>query len=363
MKRKVLHVSAGGLSTGGVGSVIFSIVKELYAQIDFHCVVFEREYDQEKDFENYGKLHRIKCYPKNGKRNYLELLQRPFRLYFGIRRICKKEKFDVIHCHNQRDAWICLWAAKNSGVPIRIAHSHVTNSPRKRSMIEQVYKNLSPIILSKVSTFRIGCSDLACEQLFGKANYLVVPNSIDTERFNVNKRIETTSVNFVHVGRFNYAKNQEFVIDTFFEVSKSIENARLFIVGYGEKKETEQIADQIRKYNLSERAKMIRGDIVDVADIYAMSDYMIFPSRFEGFGIALLEAQAMNIRCYVSENIQREADVGLLTFLNLSDGPKKWADRIIADMKNGVLKTIDYEKMSKYSNKKVCQIYFDIYNS
>ena len=92
MKRKVLHVSAGGLSTGGVGSVIFSIVKELYAQIDFHCVVFEREYDQEKDFENYGKLHRIKCYPKNGKRNYLELLQRPFRLYFGIRRICKKEK-------------------------------------------------------------------------------------------------------------------------------------------------------------------------------------------------------------------------------------------------------------------------------
>ena len=30
MKRKVLHISCGGLGSGGVSSVIFSIVKELH---------------------------------------------------------------------------------------------------------------------------------------------------------------------------------------------------------------------------------------------------------------------------------------------------------------------------------------------
>ena len=43
MKRKVLHISCGGLGSGGVSSVIFSIVKELHNRFDFECIVFKKE--------------------------------------------------------------------------------------------------------------------------------------------------------------------------------------------------------------------------------------------------------------------------------------------------------------------------------
>ena len=42
MKKKVLHISCGGLGYGGVSSVIFSIVEKLYSRFDFECIVFKK---------------------------------------------------------------------------------------------------------------------------------------------------------------------------------------------------------------------------------------------------------------------------------------------------------------------------------
>ena len=60
--KKVLHVSYGGIGSGGVGSVILSIAQNLHNEYDFHCVVFRKPANKEKLFEQYGKLHRINCY-------------------------------------------------------------------------------------------------------------------------------------------------------------------------------------------------------------------------------------------------------------------------------------------------------------
>jgi hypothetical protein len=70
----------------------------------------------------------------------------------------------------------------------------------------------------------------------------------------------------------------------------------------------------------------------------------------------------MRIACYVSERITKEADVGLLTFLNLSDGPQQWAERIVADIQNGTDRSLDFEKLSQYSNESISKRYASIYN-
>lgn len=362
LKKRVMHVSAGGLNPGGVGSVIFSIVKSLYKEFDFYCIVFSRESDQEKEFEKYGKIHRINCYPRKGKRDYLELITRPLKLYFGIRKICKSEKIDVIHCHNQRDEWICLLAAKHAKVPVRIAHSHVTSSPKKISALEKVYKSISPAMLRRVATKKVGCSKLACEQLYRDNNFEVVPNSINIEKFSSKNRIEHDEINFIHVGRFNYAKNQEFVLETFAELCKRMKNIHLYLVGYGEEKDTERLVNLIDGLNIKRYAEIVPGDKVDVLEYYAKSDYMIFPARFEGFGIVLLEAQAFDIKCYVSENIQPEVDLGLLKFLELSQGARVWADYIVQDIITGCKKKCNYEKLLNYSNENISKSYKDLYS-
>ncbi len=362
MKKKVLHVSAGGLNPGGVGSVVFLIVESLSSDFEFDCVVFNRVSDREEDFKKYGKLHRIKCYPKKGKRDYLELLTRPFKLYFGIRKICKEQGYDVIHCHNQRDEWICLLAAKHAGVPIRIAHSHVANSSKKKSFVEKFYKDLSPKMLKKTATVNIGCSKCACEDFFLHDRYVVVPNAVDLNKYAYEKRCKIKQMHFIHVGRYTYSKNQEFVIETFAEICKTFKDAHLYLVGYGEPFEVQRLAMLIDTLGVQQNVEMVPGDTADISQYYAKSNYMIFPSRFEGFGIVLIEAQAMGIDCYVSENIQQEADVGLLTFLQLSDGPKKWAERIVDDIQNGTRKSLDFEKLSIYSNEVISKRYAAIYS-
>ena len=362
MKKRVLHVSPGGLPPGGVGSVVLSIAKQLHTEFDFHFVVFNREHEYEKNFEQYGTMHRISCYPKKGKRSYLELFLRPFKLYFGIKSICKKQSFDVIHCHNQHDCVPCLLAAKHLKIPVRISHAHVGNDQRKRFLPEKIFKKILLKQIKKVSTLRIACSQNAGDLLFGKESFVLVPNGIDLMRFCRSENRVSTAYSFVHIGRYTYAKNQEFVLETFALLFQKLDFVHLYLVGYGDSIEVERLTTLINKLGIEQRVEMIPGDKIDVVNFYDAADYMIFPSRFEGFPVTLMEAQAMGIQCYVSENITHEVDVGLLTFLNLAEGPKAWAERIFSDIQNGTKKVLDTDKLLKYSNEYICRQYSDIYN-
>lgn len=360
--KKILHVSAGGLNTGGVASVILGLTSELKEQFEFSCVVFNKRGEHEEEFMKYGKLHRINCYPVSGKREYGELILRPLKLYFGIRKICKSEKYDVIHCHNQRDAWICLMAAKHSKVPTRIVHAHVGKSLKKKSIIEKIYKDLSPIMLKKVATVKIGCSKEAGELLYGNNDFSIIHNSINIDKFLTKEKIQHKTINFIHVGRFNYAKNQEFVIETYANICKKLTNTYLYLVGYGEQSDEKRINELIDIYGIREYVKVVPGNKIEVLDIYAKSDYMIFPSRFEGFPLTLIEAQATHIQCYVSENIGKEVNFGLLKYLNLKDGADKWAEQIIYDIENDIKMKLDNNLIAKYDDKNIAAKYAQIYN-
>ena len=361
MKKKVLHVSSGGLNRGGVASVVFSIVESLESDFDFDCVVFNRKSDLEEEFEKHGTIHRIHCYPKKGKRDYVELLLRPIKLYFGIRKICKENAYDVIHCHNQHDCVPCLMAAKHLKVPIRISHAHVGSDTRRRSGLEKIGKKMFIKKINKVATHKVACAAEAGRLLFDNADSLHIPNGVNLQRFTKKENEVKQATIFVHVGRFNYAKNQEFLLETFAEISRMIPDAYLYLVGYGETATVAQIKQQIRTLKIEDKVVIIPGDQVDIVDYYAKADYMIFPSRFEGFPVTLIEAQAMGIRCYVSERVTTDADMGLSSFHNLSDGPQKWAEFIVSDIQNGPKLTLNQEKLSQYSNAAVCAKYAAVY--
>ena len=362
MKKKVLHVSSGGLSPGGVASVIFSIVETLNDEFDFDCVVFNKKSDLEDKYLKFGRLHRINCYPQKGKRDYKELILRATKLYFGIKKVCKLTEYDVIHCHNQHDAWPCLLAAKHCGVPLRISHAHVGTDNRKRFFVEKIIKKLSIRSLNKYANIRIACSKGAGNLLFGTHEFRTIYNSIDLNRFSRSIVTKSSSLRFVHVGRYTYAKNQEFVLRAFACICKTLNDSHLDLVGYGEQHEVDRLSRLIKELKIEDKVDMISGDKVDIKEYYEKANYMIFPSYFEGFGIVLLEAQAMGINCFVSEHIQQEADVGLLTFMNLSDGPEKWAEDIIKYINSNMPKSLDYSKLLEFGSENIAKQYANIYN-
>lgn len=360
MKEKVLHVSCGGLGYGGVSAVIFSIVESLYDQIDFDCVVFKKHCKREELFLKYGRLFRIAAY-NNGRRNYLELLFRPIKMYFGIFKICKNGKYQAIHCHNNMDEGICLLAAKHAGVPVRIAHSHNTPSPKKKSGIVRIYEAVNRKLMLHSATDKIGCSDAACSTFYGKTDYKVIYNAVDFKKYNTSKRIQHDIPTFIHVGRYTFQKNQEFTIRVFSVIHSNIPDSQLLLVGYGEDKD--KLERLVYELHLENAVKLVPGDRVDVSEMYSTSDYMLFPSNYEGFGIVLIEAQAMGIPCFVSEAIQKEADVGLLHYIPLENGAEAWAKTILKCIKEGISVDNDAiaKRLSRYSKDAISKQYASLY--
>ena len=364
-KLSVLQIPFGGFGNGGVSSVILSIIENLHTRFDFTCLVFDEVGTREKIAARYARLYRIRgCYAPHAWYKWLAAVFGPFILYWNVYKLCKKEHFDVIHCHNGYNQWICLLAAKQAGVPLRIAHSHNTNSPTKRNLLKRLIRPLyifcTQRLINRYATVRLGCSRQACVDFFGSVPAQVICNSVDLKRFDIQKRTPFQSKRFIHVGRFSYEKNQEFIIDIFYLLKKQLPDITLDLVGIGPNKRL--LEEQIKRYNLEESIHLLDGAKVNIPAQYAQADYMIFPSRVEGFGIALIEAQAMGIHCFVSEAIQREIDAGLLTFLHLADGPEKWAECVLSHIKQHLGPAIlDNKKLREFNPQVIAAQYMQIY--
>ncbi len=66
-----------------------------------------------------------------------------------------------------------------------------------------------------------------------------------------------------------------------------------------------------------------------------MMDAVCFPSFYEGLSVALIESQAAGIPALVSKEVSRYTKISnLITFMELSQGAGKWADRLLEYKQN-----------------------------
>ena len=362
MDKKILHIPFGGLNRGGVSSVVFSIVENLYETFEFDSVVFSKKCEREQEFERYGNLYRIKGYPVDEKRDIIEQLFRPFVFTGSIYRLCKRNKYDVVHAHNGPDEGFCLLGAKLAGVPVRIAHSHNTASTRKRSAIIRIYEKIGRKLILATATDLIGCTEAACKDFFGiERGYEVIYNSVNLERFNCKTPKTYDQTNFIHVGRYAYPKNQEKVLDVFHEILKYRDDSKLLLVGFGENEE--KLREKIHSLGIEKYVEMVPGNKTDVVPLYEQSNYMIFPSFYEGFGIVLIEAQAMGVYCFVSDRIQPDANAGLMQVIELEKSAGEWAREILSKMENCKRQTIEPNNhlLAQFSTKVIAEQYKNLY--
>jgi glycosyltransferase involved in cell wall biosynthesis len=91
------------------------------------------------------------------------------------------------------------------------------------------------------------------------------------------------------VGRLEYQKGFDILLETFASVANDLPDWELAIVGEG--KERASLQARISGSHLSQRAFLV-GDIGNIGDWYESADLFVFPSRFEGFPNALAEAMA-----------------------------------------------------------------------
>ena len=268
------------------------------------------------------------------------------RLFWSL---IQKERYDVVHL-NVFHGLSLYYArlAKKAGVPIRIAHSH--NTALRASLtrpIKRLIHEIAKRLYSRDATDLWACSETAGKFLFSRKmlkerGFRFVPNGIETEKFRFDPKVRESvrkglglDGQFVvgNVGRLCYQKNQEFLLDIFAELKKQEPNSKLLFVGEGElegvlKQKARQLGveDSVIFYGISQRIEQL---------FWAM-DVFVFPSRFEGFGIVAVEAQAAGLPVVASEFIPGEANVSeeIFYIVSLKDCAAKWADAVLMCREN-----------------------------
>lgn len=262
-----------------------------------------------------------------------------FKYMKTLRKIFKMNHYDIVHSNMNSLSLFPLKAAKMAGVKIRIAHSHSTSNAKEK--FRNFLKNILRKFSKKYATHYFACGEKAGRWLFGNKVYdegkvSIINNGIciDKFKFNIDTRYSIRKKyglndDFVvgNIGRMVTQKNQEFLIDVFFEIQKQKENSRLIIVGDGPL--LKKLTEKSKKLNINNKI-VFCGAQKQIQDYYNCMDCFVLPSIYEGVPVVSIEAQINGIDCFFSENITKEVLINdNVDYISLDNSPKEWADLIL----------------------------------
>lgn len=261
------------------------------------------------------------------------------KTFFKLDKIIKNGNYDIVHSRLNYRSFLPLYIAKKYNVPVRIAHSHISNEPA--SIKRRFEKKILTKITRKYATDYMACSVLAGEWFIGNdfsrlKNCYVLNNSIDIEKFKFDEEKRNQLRKQFHcenkfvlgnIARFTIQKNHIFLIDIFNEYLQMNQNSVLFLVGDGPKKD--DIVDYIHYKNLDEKV-VLYGATSKPQELYNLFDTFVFPSIYEGWGNVLIEAQSNGLNCVASEKVI-PLEINLtnqIKFISLDNDAKNWAKEI-----------------------------------
>lgn len=232
--------------------------------------------------------------------------------YFKVLgKILDEGRFDICHVHgNSGMVFPELVIAKRSRTVAVACHCHSTGCEHP-----VLHRALRPFI-PRLCDCMFACSDEAGKWLYGNADYSVLPNSFELGKFefDLEARAEIRAAHGIddktyvlgNVARLNPEKNHAFLIDVFEAYHEKQPDSVLIIAGGGPgRKDVESLVDS----SSVKDSIILLGNIADPSKLYSAMDCFVFPSKHEGLGIVLVEAQLAGLDCFVSSDVPNAARV------------------------------------------------------
>ena len=126
----------------------------------------------------------------------------------------------------------------------------------------------------------------------------------------------------------HFQKNQTFLLEIAKELKNIIPNIKVVLVGDGEDKE--KLKKKSQELGIEEDV-LFTGVQKNIASWLSAFDIFVFPSLFEGLGLALIEAEATGLTTIASKSvIPKEVAINSnFTFFPLNTSSKEWTEKII----------------------------------
>ena len=297
---RILVFGMSGRLTGGIETFLLNMNAEMSNDCIFDYVIMD------------GKNVHSGQIKKRGGGSFIvtPVKRNPLKSFIQLNSVIRKNRY------NHPVAYFNLFSMVHV-VPVMLCiingyrivlHAHNSRLQQK-SRLYYILHLTGRFLLKKIKCVQLTNSKESALFMFGKNNKAgLIYNAIDVDRFRFNMKgrneirtkygIEEKIV-VGYSGRLSELKNPVFLVDIFKEFHQLCNNSVLLIAGDGELREV--VERRIKEYGLS-KDTILAGTVENIDDYYMAFDLFIMPSKSEGLGIALVEAQTSGLPVVTSKD-------------------------------------------------------------
>ena len=298
-KKKIVHIAQ---SAGGVAEYLYMFVKNFDDNDYENILIVSQDYEQQ--------LERFKPYISSV--DFVHMVRNiefknDIKAILKVKKLLEQIKPDIVYMHSSKAGAIGRIALAFSGIKAKTlynAHGWYFNaqiSNKKKKIFALIEKGLA-IKTDKIINISKSEYESALKyKIAPKRKMCIVENGIDFTRFENNYKyrketrkkynIADDEIVIGVVGRLTEQKDPITMIKAFELVNKEKNNTKLMYVGSGE------LEEYVKQYAIEKNIlnKVIITSWVNNVEQYIPAfDIAVLPSKWEGFGLVLIEYMACN---------------------------------------------------------------------
>lgn len=354
----LIRSASSAVSKSGYNIQEIGMAKEL-AKLGMLVDVFlisdrNETYSEKTGIENRVTIYWLKGIKIPGQQGY----------YRDLNGILNKNHYDLIQALDDSQITTVLTSiyCKRKGIKFVLWQGMYENYPEKyKRAIQYVFDWTLLKILRKNTKYCIAKTTSAKKYLEMKnfSNITVIPVGLELENFsnstkiNYRKKLEIPDNQSIllYVGKVEERRKPIFCMDVYQKVKEKYNDCCIVYVGKGPM--LEEVHNYVKEKNIRDVHFVDRIPQNELPDLYSESSLFILPTRYEIFGMVLMEAMY-----FASPVITFKAAGPIDVIDNEKDGivmndfdVEKWSEKIISHLKLGDCKKMGIKGKEKITNE------------
>jgi len=274
--------------------------------------------------------------------NFFTKIINPFLRIMRLRKVMTEENFDSIFSFMESANFPTIISTVLSGNKDKLSVS-IRNNPSDFIMSHQILMRFLYDLPKRVIPISKGVEIWLHNHSIALKNSICVNNPIDLELVNHKLRNIENDFNFEYrpyilaVGRLNYQKGFDLLINAFSE----LRSLNLNLLIYGEGQDREKLEKLIHDLGLDDRV-FLKGLTNNIYSVFKSAEFFVLSSRYEGWGNVIMEA--MSCKCPV---ISFDCDYGPRELITNGLNGILVSPNNTIELKNAIQKLFLDEKLRK----------------
>ena len=370
-KKKIVHIAQ---SAGGVAEYLYMLLKNSNNNNYENILIVSKDYENQIDrFKTY--VSNINIVPMTRE---IEI-KKDVKAILKVRKLLKQIKPDIVYLHSSKAGAIGRIAlAFDFRIPVLYnAHGwyfNATISKKKKKFFALIEKMLALKTKMIINISKSEYDSAIKNKIAPEKKMCIIENGIDFDKFKDNNKyrketrekynIKDEEIVIGVVGRLSEQKDPMTMIKAFKLVNDVKSNTKLMYVGSGNLEE--DVKEYAKQAGILDKI-IITGWVSNVEEYIPAFDIAVLPSKWEGFGLVLIEYMACDKPIVASDiggipDIIKDKENGLLCKCN---DYKDLSEKLLYLINNNEIayrmieNNIDYRK--KYDIKLVVKKYEELF--